>query len=41
MKMVKIRLHSRMNDVNHPRLMRIAIEGPQLFTTNFSENFDT
>ena len=31
-KMVKTRLLSRLNDVNLARLMRIAIEGPQLLT---------
>ena len=40
MKMVKTRLRSRLNDVNLARLMRIAIEGPQLSTTDFSEIVD-
>ena len=40
MKVVKTRLSSRMNDVNLARLMRIAIEGPQLSTTDFSEILD-
>ena len=37
LKMVKTRLRSRLNDVNLARLMRVAIEGPQLSTTDFSE----
>ena len=40
MKMVNTRLHSRLNDVNLTRLMRIAIEGPQLSKTDFSEILD-
>ena len=35
MKMVNTRLHSRLNDVNLTRLMRIAIEGPQLILVKF------
>ena len=40
MKMVKTRLRSRLSDVNLARLMRIAIEGPQLSATDFSEILD-
>ena len=40
MKMVKTRLRSKLNDVNLARLMRIAIEGPQLSTTDFSNILD-
>ena len=39
MKMVKTRLCSRLNDVNLARLI-IAIEGPQLSTTDFNEILD-
>ena len=39
-KMVKTRLRSRLNDVNLARQMRIAIKGPQLSTTDFSEILD-
>ena len=39
MKMAKTRLCSRLNDVNLARLMKIAIEGPQLSKTDFSEIF--
>ena len=38
MKMVKTRQCSRLNDVYLARLMRIAIEGPQLYTTDFTES---
>ena len=37
-KTVKTRLHSRLTDVNLARLMKIAIDGPQLSTTDFSKN---
>ena len=40
MKIVKRRLSSRLNDVNLARLMQIAIEGPQLTTTEFNEILD-
>ena len=30
MKQIKTRLRSRLSDLNLPRLMRIAIEGPEL-----------
>ena len=40
MKMVKTRLHYILNDVNLTQLMRIAVEGPQLSTTDFSEILD-
>ena len=37
MKMVKTRLHARLNDVNLAHLMPSATEGPQLSTTDFNE----
>ena len=40
MKMVKTRLRFRLNDVNFARLMKIAIEGPRLSTTDFNEILD-
>ena len=40
MKIMKTRLRSRLNDVNLARLMQIAIEGPQLYTTDFNEILD-
>ena len=33
-------LYSRLNDVNRARLMRIAIEGPQLSKADFNEIID-
>ncbi len=40
MKLIKTRLRSRLNDSNLARLMRIAIEGPQLEDVNFCEILD-
>ncbi len=40
MKLIKTRLRSRISDSNLPRLMRIAIEGPQLSEVNFNEVLD-
>lgn len=37
MKQIKTRLRNRFNDANLPRLMRIAIEGPELSAVNFKE----
>jgi hypothetical protein len=37
MKMIKTRLRNRLADVNLARLMRIAIEGPELADVNFNE----
>ena len=37
MKMVKTRLRNRISDVNLPKLMRIAIEGPDLSIIDFQE----
>ena len=37
MKMVKARLRNRISDVNLPKLMRIAIEGPDLSIIVFQE----
>ena len=37
MKMVKTRLPNRTSDVNLPKLMRIAIEGPDLSIIDFKE----
>ena len=37
MKMVKTRLWNRISDVNLPKLMRIAIEGPDLSIIDFQE----
>ena len=36
----KIRLRNRLSDLNLTRLMRIAIEGPQLNLVNFNEILD-
>ena len=40
MKMIKTRLRNRLNDSNSTRLMRIAIEGPELNSVNFAEILD-
>ncbi len=40
MKQIKTRPRSRLNDFNLARLMRIAIEGPQLEDVNFDEILD-
>ena len=40
MKLVKSRLRNRINDINLSRLMRIAIEGPELSSVDFSEVLD-
>ena len=40
MKIVKIRLHNRLSDINLARLMRIVIEGPELASVNFNEILD-
>ena len=40
MKLIKTRLRSRLNDTNLARLMRIAIEGPNLKDVNFNEIVD-
>ena len=40
MKMIKTRLRNRLNDSNLTRLMRIAIEGPELNSVNFAEILD-
>ena len=37
MKMVKTRLRNRTSDVNLPKLMHIAIEGPDLSIIDFQE----
>ena len=37
MKLVKTRLRNRVSDINLARLMRIAIEGPELTTINFND----
>ena len=37
MKLIKTRLRNRLSDVNLARLMRIAIEGPELTSVNFDE----
>ena len=37
MKMVNTRLRNRISDVNLPKLMRIAIEGPDLSIIDFQE----
>ena len=37
MKQIKARLCNRLNDANLSRLMRIAIEGPELSAVNFKE----
>ena len=40
MKLIKSRLRNRISDSNLPRLMRIAIEGPELSQVNFNEVLD-
>ena len=40
MKLVKTRLRSRINDINLARLMRIAIEGPELSIVDFNKVMD-
>ena len=40
MKMIKTRLHNRLNDTNLKRLMRIAIEGPEMKLVDFDEVLD-
>ena len=40
MKLVKTPLRSRINDINLARLMRIAIEGPELSIVDFNEVMD-
>ena len=40
MKLIKTRLQSRLTEQNLARLMRIAIEGPELNEINFSEILD-
>ncbi len=40
MKLVKTRLRNRISDSNLPKLMRIAIEGPNLTNIDFSEILD-
>ena len=37
---MKLRLRNRISDSNLPRLMRIAIEGPELSQVNFNEVLD-
>ncbi|KAI6648551.1 Zinc finger protein [Oopsacas minuta] len=37
MKQIKTRLRNRLNDANLAHLIRIAIEGPELFSVNFDE----
>ena len=37
MKMVETRLRNRISDVDMPKLMRIAIEGPDLSIIDFQE----
>ena len=37
MKLVKTRLRSRLSDNTLPKLMRIAIEGPELSAVDFNE----
>ena len=37
MKMIKTRLRNRLADCNFSRLMRIAIEGPELQLVNFND----
>ena len=37
MKLVKTRLRNRVSDINLARLMRIAIEGPELTDIDFNE----
>ena len=40
MKLVKTRLRNRLSDSNLSRLMRIAIEGPELSSVDFNEILD-
>ena len=40
MKLVKTRLRNRLNDSNLARLMRIAVEGPELLLVDFNEIVD-
>ena len=40
MKMIKTRLRNRLNDTNLKRLMRIAIEGPEMKLVDFDEVLD-
>ena len=40
MKLIKTRLRSRISDHNLARLMRIAIEGPELSVVDFNEILD-
>ena len=37
MKQIKTRLRNRLTDANLARLMRIAVEGPELADVNFQE----
>ena len=39
MKMIKTRLRNRLGDLNLSRIMRIAIEAPDLKNVNFEEIF--
>ena len=41
MKLVETRLRNRISDINLARLMRIAIEGPELSCIDFCEILDT
>ena len=40
MKIIKTRLRNRLNDTNLKRLMRIAIEGPEMKLVDFDEVLD-
>ena len=40
MKLTKTRLRNRLSDINLCRLMRIAVEGPELNEVNFEEIVD-
>ena len=40
MKLIKTRLRNRLSDINLARLIRIAIEGPELTSVNFDEVLD-
>ena len=40
MKMIKTRLRNRLNDTNLNRIMRIAIEGPEMKLVDFDEVLD-
>ena len=40
MKMIKTRLRNRLGDLNLSRIMRIAIEAPDLKNVNFEEILD-